>query len=117
MNLMYKSALLSTIAASAFNEEAWRSRSVYQVLTDRFAAGSHELTKSKECPDLWKYCGGTWKGLQENLDYIADMGFDAIWISPIVKNNDLRTKTHEIDGYHGYWAVDFDAVNENFGTE
>jgi alpha-amylase len=45
------------------------------------------------------------------------MGFDAIWISPIVKNNDLRTKTHEIDGYHGYWAVDFDAVNENFGTE
>ena len=45
------------------------------------------------------------------------MGFDAIWISPIVKNNDLRTKTHEIDGYHGYWASDFDALNENFGTE
>ena len=45
------------------------------------------------------------------------MGFDAIWISPIVQNNDLRTKTHEIDGYHGYWASDFDALNEKFGTE
>jgi alpha-amylase len=29
----------------------------------------------------------------------------------------LRTKTHEIDGYHGYWASDFDALNDKFGSE
>ena len=37
------------------------------------------------------------------------MGFDAIWISPIVKNTEK--------GYHGYWASNFDEVNEHFGTE
>lgn len=36
------------------------------------------------------------------------MGFDAIWISPIPKNM--------VDNYHGYAAIDFTRVNENFGT-
>jgi alpha-amylase len=29
------------------------------------------------------------------------MGFDAIWISPVVKNFDDE---HHGDGYHGYWT-------------
>ena len=37
------------------------------------------------------------------------MGFDAIWISPVVKNTP--------GGYHGYWAMDLYDVNENFGTK
>ena len=44
-----------------------------------------------------------------NLDYIQNMGFDAIWVSPIVLNTP--------GGYHGYWAQDFYSVNPNFGTE
>ena len=56
-----------------------------------------------------KYCGGTWRGLADHLDYISSMGFDAIWISPIVKNSK--------DGYHGYWTTDWEDVNEHFGTE
>ena len=27
--------------------------------------------------------GGTWAGITAQRDYLADMGFDAIWISPI----------------------------------
>lgn len=45
---------------------------------------------------------------QDNLDYIQGMGFDAIWISPVVKNTP--------DGYHGYWAKDLYSVNEQFGS-
>jgi alpha-amylase len=45
----------------------------------------------------------------QQLDYIQGMGFDAIWISPIVDNTD--------GGYHGYWARDWEAVNSNFGTK
>jgi len=45
----------------------------------------------------------------KNLDYIQDLGFDAIWISPIVENTP--------GGYHGYWAKNISAVNENFGSE
>jgi hypothetical protein len=37
------------------------------------------------------------------------MGFDALWISPIVANT--------ADGYHGYWMQQLHALNPNFGSE
>jgi len=37
------------------------------------------------------------------------MGFDAIWVTPIIKNLE--------GGYHGYWATDLYSLNENFGTD
>ena len=86
--------------------EEWKSRSIYQLLTDRFAKTDGSTTP---CTDLHKYCGGTWQGITNNLDYIAGMGFDAIWISPFVKNM--------AEGYHGYWQIDLYKVNEHFGTE
>jgi len=64
---------------------------------------------------LKRYCGGTWKGIEQNLDYIKGMGFDAIWISPIVKNFDYSS-THG-DGYHGYWTKDFERLNHVWGSE
>ena len=36
------------------------------------------------------------------------MGFDAIWISPVVDNLS--------GGYHGYWAKNWEGINANFGT-
>ncbi|RKO84974.1 a-amylase, partial [Blyttiomyces helicus] len=60
------------------------------------------------CNDLSNYCGGTWQGTISQLDYIKGMGFDAIWISPVVVNSD--------GGYHGYWGRDFYNTNPNFGT-
>jgi len=61
------------------------------------------------CENLSNYCGGTFQGVINNLDYIQGMGFDAIWISPMVANTP--------EGYHGYWAQDIYQVNSNFGTE
>lgn len=40
------------------------------------------------------------------------MGFDAIWISPVVAQVADASR-----GYHGYSAQDLYAVNQNFGTE
>jgi alpha-amylase len=37
------------------------------------------------------------------------MGFDAIWISPIIDNRD--------GGYHGYWGRNINTLNSNFGSE
>lgn len=45
-------------------------------------------------------CGGSWIGITEHLDYIQNMGFDAIWISPVVENIDDKTPYGE--PYHGY---------------
>jgi alpha-amylase len=98
--------LLLTAYVSAHSKDEWKSKTIYQVLTDRFATSDGKTTP---CGDLGKYCGGTYKGLINNLDYIQGMGFDAIWVTPIVKNMD--------GGYHGYWATDLYSLNENFGTE
>lgn len=95
---------------AAPNAEDWKKRRIYQVLTDRFgrvyASGGTESTV--HCASLSDYCGGNFKGLIENLDYIQDMGFDAIWISPVLHNSKK--------GYHGYWTQDFYKINDHFGN-
>lgn len=97
--------------AAAADAEAWKSRSIYQVMIDRFA---RDDGGSVDCK-LYEFCGGTWKGLTNKLDYIQGMGFDAVQISPVIKNEDNNTAVGE--PYHGYWSQDLTQVNPKFGTE
>ncbi|GAB7363268.1 hypothetical protein MBLNU230_g3549t1 [Neophaeotheca triangularis] len=84
-------------------------------MTDRFAmsgqGGEHTI---EHCQNFGLYCGGTWQGLMDNLDYIQGMNFNAIWVSPVVAN----LPQHTIDGeaYAGYWSQDIYGLNENFGS-
>ncbi|KAJ3278785.1 hypothetical protein HDU76_009740, partial [Blyttiomyces sp. JEL0837] len=87
----------------------WKGRAVYQIMTDRFARPISYQNPFYQCTDYTNYCGGNWQGIIDRLDYIYNMGFDAIWISPI---NDNMPK-----GYHGYWPRDFTIPNSNFGSE
>ena len=43
------------------------------------------------------------------------MGFDAIWISPVVAN--LEGDTGDGTSYHGYWTIDQTRLNGHFGTD
>lgn len=86
--------------------EQWKSRTIYQVLTDRYAKNDGSTS---DCSNLGNYCGGGYIGLLKHLDYIQEMGFDAIWISPIIDNYD--------GGYHGYWGRNIYQLNQHFGTE
>ena len=82
-----------------------------QVLTDRFALkgpGTACVTDDR------KYCGGSYRGIIDKLDYIQNLGFDAVWISPIVANVEGFTVYGE--AYHGYWAQDIYKLNPHFGT-
>ncbi|KAG6021413.1 hypothetical protein E4U19_005708 [Claviceps sp. Clav32 group G5] len=98
---------LAAHACHAADANAWKSRSIYFAFTDRIARNGSD-NGGGACGNLGNYCGGTFRGMQSKLDYIKGMGFDAIWISPIVANDD--------GGYHGYWTKDLYAVNPNFGT-
>ena len=95
--------ILLTICFCGTKEE-WRNRTIYQLLTDRFSRGNGD---DSPCNDLSKYCGGTFKGIKDHLDYIQNLGFDAIWISPIPENlgND----------YHGYAFLNLFNINPHFG--
>jgi len=97
-------ALLLLCNISCKSKEEWKSRSIYQLLTDRFAR-----TSDTGMCNLSNYCGGNYRGIIEKLDYIKGMGFDAIWISPIVENAE--------GAYHGYHLTNLYALNTHFGTE
>jgi len=85
--------------------DQWKSRTIYQILTDRF---SPTTDRTSGCGNVGNYCGGTFQGIINHLSYIQAMGFDAIWISPVIVNTP--------GGYHGYWAQDIYNINPNFGT-
>ena len=81
-------------------------------MTDRFALEGGGTTQC--ITDDRKYCGGTYRGIIDKLDYIQDLGFDAIWISPIVANVEGMTVYGE--AYHGYWTQDIYELNPHFGS-
>lgn len=68
---------------SAADTASWQSRNIYFVLTDRIARSATD-GGGGSCGNLGNYCGGTFKGLEGKLDYIRGMGFNAVWITPIV---------------------------------
>lgn len=104
--------LLCACPSLAATADDWRSRSVYQVLTDRFAR-SDGANASCEV-ESGAYCGGTWRGIVDNLDYIQGMNFDAVWISPVVAQ--LPQQTGDGEAYTGYWQQDLYSLNDHFGS-
>lgn len=92
--------------------EDWRDQVIYQLLTDRFANGDARNDHRVDPSALARYQGGDWQGIIDRMDYLEALGVTALWISPIVLNVDTDAG---IDGYHGYWAVDFTRVNPHFG--
>ena len=97
--------------AAALSKDGWRSQSIYQLLTDRYARTNGSETA---CDDLGNYCGGSWQGIIDNLDYIQTMGFTAIWISPITEQ--VPGYTYYGAAFHGFWPQRINEVNSNFGT-
>lgn len=54
--------------------------------------------------------GGDLRGVMERLDYLADMGFTAVWMTPVVENRQPSTS------YHGYAATDLYRVDPRLGS-
>ncbi|KAJ6593404.1 alpha-amylase AmyA [Mycena capillaripes] len=98
---------------SGATKDEWRSRSIYQLLTDRFAPPSG--TRPACDPGAQLYCGGTHETIIQKLDYIQGMGFDAVWISPVGLN--LEHTNGKGEAYHGYWSTDPTRLNPHFGEE
>jgi alpha-amylase len=103
----------SLLPVHAAPKEDWRTRSIYQVMVDRFARTDGSITAACNVTNR-DYCGGTWAGIQSKLDYIQGMGFDAIWISPM--NAGIEGMTGDGADYTGYWVTDMTKPNPNFGT-
>lgn len=91
----------------------WRDEVIYQVLVDRFHDGNDGNNYLLDRENMARYHGGDWTGLEQKLDYLEDLGVTTLWISPVIKN--IETDAN-VDGYHGYWAVDLTQPNPHFGN-
>lgn len=97
----------------------FREETIYFVITDRFVDGdpaNNNIYGDEYKPgNLRYYQGGDFRGLINNLDYIKDMGFTAVWITPPVMQPPGRyvnsAGTYDAAGYHGYWAWDFSKID------
>lgn len=91
----------------------WEDEIIYWAMTDRFCNGDrlNDLNANPANPNAFH--GGDWQGIIDKLDYLKDLGFTTVWISPVVQND---KDFFGSDGYHGYWPHDFFKTEENFGT-
>jgi len=74
----------------------------YHILVDRFAGYDASRDWNKE-----QFLGGNLRGIADKLPYLADLGINTIWLSPVYKTT----------AYHGYNIIDFYSTDERFGTE
>ncbi len=83
---------------------AWEAV-IYQVFVDRFNPGRGR--DWLQTGDLGGIYGGTLWGVAEKMDYIADLGANCIWLTPI-----FASETH-----HGYDATDLTRVEPRLGGD
>ncbi|MDD7297921.1 MAG: glycoside hydrolase family 13 protein [Fibrobacter intestinalis] len=88
-----------------------RSAVFYQIFPDRFArspkyecAGSFHNWGAK--PEVHGFCGGNLRGIIEKLDYIQDLGANALYLCPIFKSA----------ANHRYHTVDYLQIDPVLGT-
>lgn len=89
--------------ADRFAAPAWtRDAVVYNIFPDSFAAGM------RLAPNGAPPCrGGTVRGVTENLDYIASLGFNCIYLNPIFAAR----------SYHRYDTLDYYRIDPHMGAE
>ena len=75
---------------------------VYNIFPDSFADGKRTISGNSAVG-----LGGTIKGITENLDYIASMGFNCIYMNPIFK----------AESYHRYDTLDYFEIDPQMGTK
>ncbi|MEN0002592.1 MAG: glycoside hydrolase family 13 protein [Bacteroidota bacterium] len=54
--------------------------------------------------------GGDIAGIDQSLEYLKDMGFTAIWLNPVLENDQPAWS------YHGYATTDYYQVDARYGT-
>lgn len=89
---------------------------IYLITPDRFANGnpandnhSSMVEVADRTSPIGRH-GGDMKGIQNNLDYIARMGFTMIWPTPMIENNQAEYS------YHGYSPTNLYQMDPRMGS-
>lgn len=98
----------------------WGDETIYEIMIDRFNDGDSSnnfslISEAQRNQGLSRnrgieayHHGGDLKGITKRLDYLADLGISAIWVTPIFENSN--------GSYHGYCVSDLTKIDPNFGS-
>ncbi len=112
----YQYQLLQREDGSAERQGFNNADVIYLITPDRFANGNPDNDNVDGFADLANRAsaegrhGGDIQGVADHLDYIAEMGFTAVWLNPVLENNMPRTS------YHGYATTDFYKIDPRYGS-
>ena len=118
-------ALAVPRATSAVSSMTPTGNMIYFVMLDRFANGdkandngdpSGFASGGYDPKDSGYYHGGDIKGLTEKIPYIKGLGFNTIWVTPVMRQVTFSGGNKGSTGYHGYWIAGFDQVDPHVGT-
>ena len=117
-------ALLAGSTSRASEESINKSPSIYFLMIDRFNNGSTSndrgglgetrLSSGFDPMEDDFFHGGDILGITQKLSYIKDLGFEAIWITPPVRQ---VAGGFGSASYHGYAGTDFTDIDPRFGTK
>jgi glycosidase len=88
----------------------WRDLPIYFAMIDRFN-NPNAMPGSPWNAAYSSFQGGTFEGIRQRLDYIKNLGFRAIWLSPVLKNCSYNPYS-----YHGYGIQNFLAIEPRFSS-
>jgi len=89
---------------------------VYLIMPDRFANGD---VRNDSLPGMLEGVhrekpesrhGGDLQGISQHLDYFKDLGVTALWLNPVLENN------QPYSSYHGYAITDLYRIDRRFGS-
>ena len=90
---------------------------IYLIMPDRFANGDTSNDKIVGLNDntfsrdsMYYRHGGDIQGIINRLDYLKDLGVTALWLTPVLENNEFKTS------YHGYANTENYKIDPRFGT-
>lgn len=90
---------------------------IYLAFPDRFANGdttndvvpAMQQTKIDRAA-MFERHGGDLEGIRQRIPYFKELGVTALWINPLVENNQPK------ESYHGYATTDLYTIDPRFGT-
>ena len=90
----------------------WREIPIYFLMLDRFANPDRPPAGAWNRRFDFRQ-GGSFKGVQAQLGYLAELGMGAIWLSPVLRNAAADRQY----SYHGYGAQDFLRIDPRFASD
>ena len=106
----------------------WKNTNIYFVIQDRFYDGDKSnnnsygrMSKDDLGKNIGTFHGGDIKGLTQKLDYLDDLGVNAVWITaPYEQSHGWCGGGTNGDfahyAYHGYYPLDYTMIDKNMGT-